>query len=147
MKNIFKKNQMIITALAIMIAVAGYLNYSGSKLDSAKVETDADASTGDDAEAAAAILSIVADWLPEDAGAAPGDMPGNGGTAAGGGPESRSSGLTAEQAELMNTFGVACARAGQYGTALKALDTAMQAGNGNARHNLQQLYGVIDQLD
>ena len=35
MKNIFKKNQMIITALAIMIAVAGYLNYSGSKLDSA----------------------------------------------------------------------------------------------------------------
>lgn len=100
-----------------------------------------------DAEAAAAILSIVADWLPEDAGAAPGDMPGNGGTAAGGGPESRSSGLTAEQAELMNTFGVACARAGQYGTALKALDTAMQAGNGNARHNLQQLYGVIDQLD
>ena len=55
MKNIFKKNQMIITALAIMIAVAGYLNYSGSKLDSAKVETDADASTGDDAEAAADI--------------------------------------------------------------------------------------------
>ena len=39
MKNIFKKNQMIITALAIMIAVAGYLNYSGSKLDSAKVQT------------------------------------------------------------------------------------------------------------
>ena len=53
MKNIFKKNQMIITALAIMIAVAGYLNYSGSKLDSAKVETDADASlTEEDAEAA-----------------------------------------------------------------------------------------------
>ncbi len=44
MKNIFKKNQMIITALAIMIAVAGYLNYSGSRLDSAKVTTDADAS-------------------------------------------------------------------------------------------------------
>lgn len=55
MKNIFKKNQMIITALAIMIAVAGYLNYSGSRLDSAKVETDADASTGEDAEAAADI--------------------------------------------------------------------------------------------
>ena len=32
MKNIFKKNQIIITALAVMIAVAGYLNYSGSKL-------------------------------------------------------------------------------------------------------------------
>ena len=53
MKNIFKKNQMIITALAIMIAVAGYLNYSGSRLDSAKVTTDASAE--DDAEAAADI--------------------------------------------------------------------------------------------
>lgn len=29
MKRIFRKNQMIITALAVMIAVAGYLNYSG----------------------------------------------------------------------------------------------------------------------
>lgn len=29
MKRIFKKNQMIISALAIMIAAAGYLNYSG----------------------------------------------------------------------------------------------------------------------
>lgn len=42
MKNIFKKNQMIITALAIMIAVAGYLNYSGTKLDSAKITADAE---------------------------------------------------------------------------------------------------------
>ena len=29
MKRIFKKNQVMITALALMIAVAGYLNYSG----------------------------------------------------------------------------------------------------------------------
>lgn len=29
MKKIFKKNQLIITSLAIMIAVAGYLNFSG----------------------------------------------------------------------------------------------------------------------
>ena len=29
MKKILKKNQMIIAALAIMIAAAGYLNYSG----------------------------------------------------------------------------------------------------------------------
>ena len=29
MKRLFKKNQMIITSLAIMIAAAGYLNYSG----------------------------------------------------------------------------------------------------------------------
>ena len=29
MKRLFKKNQIMITSLAIMIAVAGYLNYSG----------------------------------------------------------------------------------------------------------------------
>ena len=29
MKRIFKKNQIIIAALAVMIAAAGYLNYSG----------------------------------------------------------------------------------------------------------------------
>lgn len=53
MKNIFKKNQMIITALAIMIAVAGYLNYSGSKLDSAKITANSDsASTEEDGDLA-----------------------------------------------------------------------------------------------
>ena len=31
MKRIFKKNQVIITTLAIMIAIAGYLNFSGDK--------------------------------------------------------------------------------------------------------------------
>ena len=31
MKKIFKKNQVIITALAIMIAVAGYLNFTSDK--------------------------------------------------------------------------------------------------------------------
>ena len=35
MKRVVKKNQMIITALAIMIAVAGYLNYSGTQLEEA----------------------------------------------------------------------------------------------------------------
>ena len=29
LKRLFKKNQIIITALAVMIAIAGYLNYSG----------------------------------------------------------------------------------------------------------------------
>ena len=29
MKRLFKKNQIIIATLAVMIAVAGYLNYSG----------------------------------------------------------------------------------------------------------------------
>ncbi len=33
MKKVFKKNQIIITALALMIAVAGYLQYTGSQSD------------------------------------------------------------------------------------------------------------------
>ncbi len=59
MKRIVKKNQIIITALAIMIAVAGYLNYSGTKLQEAVVQSSAqeeqvllengvDVSSGDD---------------------------------------------------------------------------------------------------
>lgn len=33
MRKVFKKNQIIITALALMIAVAGYLQYTGSQSD------------------------------------------------------------------------------------------------------------------
>ncbi len=33
MKKVFRKNQIIITALALMIAVAGYLQYTGSRSD------------------------------------------------------------------------------------------------------------------
>lgn len=40
MKNIFRKNQVIITALAIMIAVAGYLNFTNDKGDSEAVTND-----------------------------------------------------------------------------------------------------------
>lgn len=36
MKRLFKKNQVIITALAVMIAAAGYLNYSGRIFGGAK---------------------------------------------------------------------------------------------------------------
>lgn len=32
MKNMFKRNQIMITALAIMIAVAGYLNFAGTRI-------------------------------------------------------------------------------------------------------------------
>lgn len=32
MKNVLKKNQIMITALAVMIAVAGYLNFAGTKI-------------------------------------------------------------------------------------------------------------------
>lgn len=45
MKHFLKKNQIIITTLAVMIAIAGYLNYSGKlfeKQDSAAEETTAD---------------------------------------------------------------------------------------------------------
>ena len=41
MKRILKKNQIIITTLAIMVAVAGYLNYSGRILED-EVSTDED---------------------------------------------------------------------------------------------------------
>lgn len=38
-----KKNQMIITALAIMIAVAGYLNFTGTKFDDKEIKIAANA--------------------------------------------------------------------------------------------------------
>lgn len=37
MRNMIKKNQMMITALAIMIAVAGYLNFAGTKVTDEKL--------------------------------------------------------------------------------------------------------------
>ena len=45
MKRIFKKNQIIITTLAIMIAIAGYLNYSGKILDEEADTVSTDDST------------------------------------------------------------------------------------------------------
>lgn len=49
MKKVLKKNQVIITALAIMIAVAGYINYSDSHLgmDELLSQTTADADSED----------------------------------------------------------------------------------------------------
>lgn len=47
MKRLFKKNQIIITTLAVMIAIAGYLNYSGRLFGDAK-----DGSTAANAELA-----------------------------------------------------------------------------------------------
>ena len=55
MKKIFKKNQVIITALAIMIAVAGYINYSDNHLGIDKtLKKDADT-----AETSASDLSLI----------------------------------------------------------------------------------------
>lgn len=44
MKRIFKKNQIIIATLAVMIAIAGYLNYSGALFgeEPGSTETNAD---------------------------------------------------------------------------------------------------------
>lgn len=39
MKNMVKKNQIMITALAIMIAIAGYLNFAGSKITEEEILT------------------------------------------------------------------------------------------------------------
>lgn len=43
MKNLFKKNQIIITTLAVMIAIAGYLNYSGALPSDGKLAKEANA--------------------------------------------------------------------------------------------------------
>ena len=39
MKNLIKKNQLMITALAIMIAIAGYLNFAGGKITEEEILT------------------------------------------------------------------------------------------------------------
>lgn len=61
MKNILKKNQIMITALAIMIAVAGYLNFAGTNLKTEEFlsasGTDV-SSTGDKLSEAASIESL-----------------------------------------------------------------------------------------
>ncbi len=47
MKHILKKNQVIITALAIMIAVAGYLNFTEEKSDMAMANLDSNLTYAD----------------------------------------------------------------------------------------------------
>lgn len=41
MKNLIKKNQLMITALAIMLAIAGYLQFAGTNLDEEYLADDA----------------------------------------------------------------------------------------------------------
>ena len=74
MKNMIKKNQMMITALAIMIAVAGYLNFAGTKvtdedLMSVSGEMGATGITQEDAEAEYAALLDLSDEVMEQAAA------------------------------------------------------------------------------
>lgn len=40
MKNLFKKNQLMITALAVMIAIAGYLQFAGTSLEEEYLNTN-----------------------------------------------------------------------------------------------------------
>ena len=50
-KPVFKKNQIIVTALAAMIAVAGYLNYAGTSFDSSMLTAGSDSvSESDDSD-------------------------------------------------------------------------------------------------
>ena len=57
MKKIFRKNQIIITALAVMIAAAGYISYSDSQLKS----EDASLETGEDTQVTADMDSVLED--------------------------------------------------------------------------------------
>lgn len=62
----FKKNQMIITALAAMIAVAGYLNYSGTRLDESLLS--ANSTAVEDVEDAGLAEDISAEDIYADTG-------------------------------------------------------------------------------
>lgn len=46
MKNLIKKNQLMITALAIMIAIAGYLQFAGTGLEEEYLSVDGGGGTG-----------------------------------------------------------------------------------------------------
>ncbi len=71
MKKIWKKNQVIITALAIMIAVAGYLNFTSDKqvLNTSVENMESEGASGnsDDSTVSAAVEDTVA---PDDYAAA-----------------------------------------------------------------------------
>lgn len=80
MKTMIKKNQLIITALAVMIAVAGYLKYSDSMIDSERL---AASTSGDDVITQEEIdMDIAAEdiyastGLTEEAADTSGDTPG-----------------------------------------------------------------------
>ena len=48
MKGILKKNQIMITALAIMIAIAGYLNFTSNTLEEEVAATSSEGVVNDD---------------------------------------------------------------------------------------------------
>lgn len=64
-KKLLKKNQIIITAMAVMIAVAGYINYSDSKLKMESAKSDEVAETVDIGEITEEIESLDYDLTDE----------------------------------------------------------------------------------
>lgn len=60
MKRILKKNQLIIAALAVMIAAAGYLNYSGRLLPGSQNTKEAGSDSLSDAQKQDAVAQMVA---------------------------------------------------------------------------------------
>ena len=76
MKNMIKKNQMMITALAVMIAVAGYLNFAGTKVTEEEVmSVNGEAAAGDlAAESGDEDYASFADLSEEDIEQASGDI-------------------------------------------------------------------------
>ena len=81
MKKVFKKNQLIITALALMIAVAGYLSFTDKNGKDEKVAMEASADTADlsyeisaeDDLAEADIFTDTADSVGEESRENPGE--------------------------------------------------------------------------
>ena len=62
MKNMLKKNQIMITALAIMIAVAGYLNFAGTKVTEEDImSVDSDTVVSDEADTDVAAMLDISD--------------------------------------------------------------------------------------
>lgn len=74
MKNLIKKNQLMITALAIMLAIAGYLQFAGNNLedeylavDNAVVESVSDELSYEEIESLDSEVDIIMDdYLEED---------------------------------------------------------------------------------
>jgi stage III sporulation protein AH len=72
MKNIFRKNQVIITALVLMIAIAGYLNFTNDKVanqngdNDTYVDSDSNATASDNASVDTDSLLSSADLASSD---------------------------------------------------------------------------------
>ena len=61
MKKIFKKNHIIITALAVMIAAAGYISYSDSKLKTTDTSAKNEAEEAKETDSAVDMDSVLQD--------------------------------------------------------------------------------------